>query len=69
MLASAELVDFYADWLEHYPIMSLEDGLVEQDWEGWEVLAARLGERVQIMGDDIFVAAEALSRRARGWSG
>ncbi|MDO5737898.1 MAG: phosphopyruvate hydratase [Eubacteriales bacterium] len=52
---SAEMVDFYADLVERYPIISLEDGLAEEDWDGWQMLQARLGDRVQIVGDDLFV--------------
>jgi enolase len=54
-ITAAELVDFYLDLVEHYPIFSLEDGLDENDWEGWKLLTERLGSRVQIVGDDIFV--------------
>ncbi len=54
-LSSAEMVDFYAGWVEQYPIVSIEDGLSEDDWEGWQALTARLGDRVQIVGDDLFV--------------
>jgi enolase len=54
-LSSAEMVDFYADWVEKYPIISIEDGLAEDDWEGFRMLTERLGDQVQIMGDDIFV--------------
>jgi len=54
-LEAADLVGRYADWLERYPIVSLEDGLAEDDWDGWVELTARLGERAQLVGDDIFV--------------
>ncbi len=54
-LSSAEMVDFYAGWVEQYPIISIEDGLSEDDWEGWAALTARLGDRVQLVGDDLFV--------------
>jgi enolase len=54
-LTSGQMVEFYADWLARYPIMSIEDGLAEQDWDGWERLHRELGERVQLVGDDIFV--------------
>lgn len=52
---SAEMVDFYADLCHSYPILSLEDGLDENDWDGWVLLMAKLGDRLQIVGDDIFV--------------
>jgi len=53
--SSAEMVDFYAEWAEKYPIFSIEDGLAEDDWEGWKTLTERLGDKVQIVGDDLFV--------------
>jgi enolase len=46
---------FYADWVRQYPIISLEDGLAEDDWTGWEFLTKELGEKVQLVGDDLFV--------------
>ena len=49
------MVDFYADWVERYPIISLEDGLAEDDWRGWKLLTTRLGDRIQLVGDDLFV--------------
>ena len=52
---SEEMIDFYEDLVNRYPIKSLEDALAEGDWEGWEKLTRRLGKRVQIVGDDIFV--------------
>ena len=52
---SDELVDYWATWCEKYPIRSLEDGLAENDWEGWKTLTERLGDKVQLVGDDIFV--------------
>src|SRR5436305_4432127 len=54
-LTSAEVVDLYEQWISEYPIISLEDGLAEDDWDGWKLLRQRLGDRVQIMGDDLFV--------------
>jgi enolase len=52
---SEQLVQLYADWVRQYPLISIEDGLAEDDWEGWAVLTRELGERIQIIGDDIFV--------------
>jgi enolase len=49
------MIDLYQDWLRQYPIVSIEDGLAERDWEGWANLTARLGGRVQLVGDDVFV--------------
>ncbi|MBN2690390.1 MAG: phosphopyruvate hydratase, partial [Burkholderiaceae bacterium] len=49
------MVDFYDNWLGKYPIVSIEDGLAEQDWDGWKLLNSRLGKKVQLVGDDIFV--------------
>lgn len=52
---AAEMVDFYADLVAKYPIISIEDGLAEEDWEGWKLLTERLGKQVQLVGDDLFV--------------
>ncbi|HUL55436.1 MAG TPA: phosphopyruvate hydratase [Usitatibacter sp.] len=52
---SAQLVDLFAAWCDKYPIISIEDGMAEGDWEGWELLTKRLGKDVQLVGDDIFV--------------
>jgi enolase len=57
------MIDLYAEWMEKYPIVSIEDGLAEDDWEGWAKLTAALGDRVQLVGDDLFVTnTEFLSR-------
>jgi enolase len=52
---SAEMVEFWRGWVEQYPIVSIEDGLDEGDWDGWRALTAALGDRVQLVGDDLFV--------------
>jgi enolase len=52
---SAALVDLWASWVEKYPICSIEDGCAEDDWDGWKLLTERLGDKVQIVGDDLFV--------------
>jgi enolase len=54
-LTSAEMVDLYEKWIGEYPIVSIEDGLAEDDWEGWALLRKRLGHRLQLVGDDLFV--------------
>lgn len=54
-LSSEEMVDYYEGLIEQYPILSIEDGLAEQDWDGWEEMTGRLEEAIQIVGDDIFV--------------
>ena len=54
-LSPAEMVEMYAGWLERYPIVSIEDGMAEDDWEGWRLLTERLGGGVQLVGDDLFV--------------
>ena len=54
-LDAAGLVDLYAGWVERYPIISIEDGMAEDDWEGWSLLTERLGARIQLVGDDLFV--------------
>lgn len=60
---AAEMVEFYADFCAKYPIISIEDGLAEEDWEGWKLLTERLGKQVQLVGDDLFVTnTERLSR-------
>jgi enolase len=62
-LSSAELVDYWADLASRYPIMSIEDGLDEEDWEGWSLLTERIGDRVQLVGDDLFVTNTERLRR------
>jgi len=54
-LNSAQMIDYWADWCKRYPIISIEDGLNEDDWDGWKVLTERLGNRIQLVGDDLFV--------------
>ncbi len=66
-LDAEALVSLYEDWLEAYPIVSIEDGLDEDDWEGWATLTSRLGDRVQLVGDDLFVTN--VERLARGIEG
>jgi enolase len=62
-LSAEEMVGFYADWVDRYPIVSIEDPLAEDDWAGWQQLAARIGQRVQLVGDDLFVTnVERISR-------
>ena len=63
-LRTSELIDFWADWIARYPIVSLEDGLAEDDWQGWAQLTERLASKVQLVGDDIFVTNP--DRLARG---
>jgi enolase len=60
------MIELYTRWIEKYPIVSIEDGLAEDDWEGWAALTAALGDRVQIVGDDLFVTnTERLERGIR----
>ena len=54
-LSSAEMVDFWKSWTDKYPILSIEDGLHEDDWDGWQQLTTKIGDKVQIVGDDLFV--------------
>ncbi len=54
-LNSEEIVDFYADWVSKYPIVSIEDGMDENDWEGWQKLYGKLGDKIQLVGDDLTV--------------
>ncbi|MBQ6842312.1 MAG: phosphopyruvate hydratase [Firmicutes bacterium] len=55
LLTAAELIDFYADMVEKYPIISIEDGLAEDDWDAWVAMTERLGKKVQLVGDDLYV--------------
>ncbi len=64
VLTSSEMVDFWKGWTSKYPIVSIEDGLAEDDWKGWKLLTEILGEKVQLVGDDLFVTNTA--RLARG---
>src|SRR5690606_2457124 len=54
-LSSAEMVDYWAGWVKKYPIISIEDGMAEDDWDGWKGLTDKIGRQVQLVGDDLFV--------------
>ncbi|MBN2365781.1 MAG: phosphopyruvate hydratase [Calditrichaeota bacterium] len=54
-LTPDKMVDYYADWVNKYPIISIEDGMAEDDWDGWEAITKKLGQKIQLVGDDIFV--------------
>jgi enolase len=58
-----EMIEMYKNWVREYPIISIEDGLAEGDWEGWQALTAALGDRVQLVGDDVFVTNPAILRQ------
>ena len=62
-LTSEEMVDFWVDWCNKYPIISIEDGLAESDWEGWKLLAQKTAGKIQLVGDDLFVTQEAFVKR------
>lgn len=62
-LTGPEMVEFWADWVRQYPIVSLEDGLAQDDWESWQLLTQTLGDQIQIVGDDIFVTNPERVRR------
>jgi enolase len=62
-LSAEELVDYWADVVERYPVVSIEDGMDEEDWDGWKALTDRIGERVQLVGDDLFVTNTERLRR------
>jgi enolase len=64
VLSTAEMVDLWTDLVDRYPIVSIEDGLAEEDWDGWCMLTERLGARVQLVGDDLLVTNPAFVRRA-----
>jgi enolase len=69
-LTSAEMVDYWSEWTRKYPIKSIEDGLAEDDWEGWKSLTEQVGSNVQLVGDDLFVTnTERLSRGIREHAG
>ena len=59
-MTAAEFVDLLADWVEKYPIISIEDGMDESDWDGWKLLTEKLGKKVQLVGDDLFVTNPAI---------
>jgi enolase len=63
-LTSTQMVDFWADWCKRYPILSIEDGFAEDDWDGWKQVTDKLGKSVQLVGDDLFVTNE--TRLAEG---
>ena len=54
-LTPAQMVDFWKDWADKYPIISIEDGMAEDDWDGWKLMTEKMGDKIQIMGDDLFV--------------
>lgn len=54
-LSSAEMVDYWVDWTKKYPIISIEDGMAEDDWDGWKLMTQKLGKKIQLVGDDLFV--------------
>jgi enolase len=62
ILTAGEFADYLARWVERYPIVSIEDGMAEDDWAGWKLLTERLGSRVQLVGDDLFVTNSAILR-------
>lgn len=62
-LTTSEMVDLYEQWINEYPIVSIEDGLAEDDWDGWKLLRQRLGNRIQLVGDDLFVTNTARLKR------
>ena len=62
-LSSMEMVDFWEDWATRYPIVSIEDGMAEDDWDGWIALTERIGDRVQLVGDDLFVTSPEILQR------
>jgi enolase len=57
------MVEMYADWVRQYPIISIEDGVAEGDWDGWKALTRAIGDRVQLVGDDVFVTNPEILRR------
>jgi enolase len=62
-LSAEELVDYYAKLCEKYPIVSIEDGMAEEDWDGWKILTEKLGDKIQLVGDDLFVTNKKLLQK------
>ncbi len=62
-LTSAEFVDYLAQWVDRYPILTIEDAMAEDDWDGWKLLTDKLGKRVQLVGDDLFVTNTAILKQ------
>jgi enolase len=54
-LSPAQMVDYWANWVKNYPILSIEDGMAEDDWDGWKLMTEKLGDKIQLVGDDLFV--------------
>ena len=68
-LTPEQMVDFWEDLVDRYPIISVEDGMAEEDWDGWKLLTERIGDRVQLVGDDLFVTnSERLRQRVSRWA-
>ncbi len=61
--SSEDMIAFYEDWVKHYPVITIEDGMSEKDWKGWKLLTERLGKKVQLVGDDIFVTNTKIFRQ------
>ena len=59
-LSSDEMIDYWANWCDQYPILSIEDGMAEFDWDGWKKITDRLGKKIQLVGDDLFVTNPAI---------
>jgi len=64
LLNSSEMVDYYVNWVKNYPIISIEDGMAEDDWDGWQLLTQKLGNKIQLVGDDLY--ATNVNRLERG---
>jgi len=62
-LSATEIVDLFEEWCAKYPIISIEDGCAEEDWDGWKIMSERLKNKVQLVGDDLFVTNTAIYNR------
>jgi enolase len=62
-LSAEQFIDYLADWVDNYPIISIEDGLAEDDWDGWKKQTEKLGDKIQLVGDDLFVTNPAILKR------
>ncbi len=61
------MVEYWAKWVEKYPIISIEDGMAEEDWDGWKKLTDKIGNKIQLVGDDLFVTNTSFLKKELKW--
>ncbi len=61
------MVEYWSKWVEKYPIISIEDGMAEEDWDGWKKLTDKIGHKVQLVGDDLFVTNTSFLKKELKW--